>query len=446
MKKVSIASGSGFWGDWLEAPVRQIKGGDIDYLVLDYLAEVTMSILAKQKTRNPEHGYAKDFVDLIERVADDVLSKKVKVITNAGGMNPQACAKKIKALNQNLTIAIVEGDNIVDSLDTLSQQHSLEHLEDSRNFKTISNEIKSANVYLGYEPIMQALEAGADIVICGRVSDPSMVLAPLMHEFSWDKNDWNKIASGTLAGHLIECGAQVTGGNCSYDWSSIDNLAEIGFPIVEVFEDSSFNITKHKNTGGKVSIQSVKEQMIYEIGDPTCYTTPDVCADFTTAKLEQIKKDTVRVTGVSGNKRTDFLKISISYHHGFRAVGTLVYSWPEAFEKAKKASQIIDSRIKSLGLSFEKTNCEIVGANACHGSLANQNNSELSEVTFRYGVQGKNRDHVKQFTREIAPLILSGPPFATAYSEGKGAVTEVFGYWPTLIPRNAITPTVSVLK
>jgi len=444
-KKIRIASGSGFWGDWLEAPVNQVKGGDIDYLVLDYLAEVTMSILAKQKERNPDHGYAKDFVDLIERIANDVKSKNIKIITNAGGMNPQACAKKITSFNKDLKVAIVEGDNILAKVNELSKKHSLNHLESKNSFEKIAENIRSANVYLGYEPIVEALESDADIVICGRVSDPSMVLAPLMHEFAWEADDWDKLASGTLAGHLIECGAQVTGGNCSYEWQNIENLAEIGFPIAEVFEDASFVITKHKNTGGKVSLASVKEQMVYEIGDPKAYITPDVCADFTTAKLEQITDNQVKVSNVSGKAKTDFLKISISYHHGYRAVGTLVYSWPEAFEKAKIASKIIDKRISTLGLSFEKTHSEIVGANACHGALASQDNSELAEVTFRYAVQGKSKEDVKRFTREVAPLILSGPPFATAYAGGKGNVTDVFGYWPTLIDRKKINTTVSVV-
>lgn len=450
MKKIRIASGQGFWGDWLEAPIRQIQGGEIDYLVLDYLAEVTMSILAKQKERNPDHGYAKDFVALIDQVLKELHAKNIKVITNAGGMNPQACAKAIAQLakDQNipLRIAVIEGDNLLPSIDSLAQSKQLAHMETGKHLSSIASEIKSANVYLGCDPIVEALSGGAQIVVAGRLSDPSMVLGPLVYEFSWAENDWDLRASGTLAGHLIECGAQASGGNCSIDWEQIPELENIGFPIVEVCEDGSFEIYKHPGTGGRINLAGVKEQMIYEIGDPSAYITPDVVVDFTSANLTESGTNRVRVTGVQGGSRSDKLKVSISYHHGFRAVGTLVYSWPDAVAKAQRAEEIITARIAQLGLRFEKTLCEIVGANACHGSLAEKSNSELAEVVFRYAVQGENFDAVKRFTREIAPLVLGGPPFATAYSGGKGAVTEVFAYWPALIARKDIATRVEFIQ
>jgi hypothetical protein len=345
-----------------------------------------------------------------------------------------------------LKIALIEGDDIHGTLaEILAKGESLENLETGENFLKIKGQTKSANVYLGCESILEALQKDAQIIITGRVADPSMVLGALRFEFGWKEDDWNSLAAGSLAGHLIECGAQASGGNYSYDWQKVLDPANIGFPIAEVSEDGSFIITKHDGTGGEVSLPSVKEQMVYEIGDPKAYLTPDVSVNFTSARLEQVSKDKVKISNVQGSPRPERLKVSISYFYGYRAVGTLVYSWPDAYKKAKAAEQIIRTRIKDLNLDFEKTNCEIVGANACHGPIVDRDDPELPEVTFRFAVLGRNQLHVRRFTREIAPLILSGPPFAADYAGGKGGVSEVFAYWPTLIARDKVNPSVSIL-
>jgi hypothetical protein len=273
-----------------------------------------------------------------------------------------------------------------------------------------------------------------------------MVLGPLRYSFNWREDDWNKLASGILAGHIIECGAQSSGGNFSGDWRSVPDLAHVGFPIIEAYENGDFVVTKHPNTGGLVSQATVKEQMVYEIGDPTAYYTPDVIADFTSASLSDDGPDRVKITGVKGRSRPPSYKVSISYFHGYRTVSTLVYSWPEAIAKAKAAAEILRTRIRDLGLRFEKINSEVIGANACHGSLTDLENPEIPEVLLRFAVQGPEEKDVKRFTREMAPLVLGGPPFATAYAAGKGDVSEVYGYWPSLIDRELITPKVSYIS
>lgn len=444
-KKITIAAGQGFWGDWLEAPVRQIQGGHIDYLMLDYLAEVTMSVLAKQKDANPALGYARDFPPLIDRILPDLVQRNIRVISNAGGLNPRACAEAIiasaKAKQLAVKVAVITGDDIK----SLTASRDLPHLETGASLATIRAQIASANAYIGADPIVDALRNGAQIIITGRVADPSMVLGPLRFEFSWRDNDWNRLASGILAGHIIECGAQSSGGNFSADWRSVPDLAHVGFPLIEAYESGDFVVTKHPKTGGLVSQATVKEQMVYEIGDPTAYYTPDVVADFTTAHLSDDGPHRVKITGVTGKPKPTSYKVSISYFHGYRTVSTLVYSWPDAIAKAKSAAAILHTRIKDLGLTFEKTHAEVIGANACHGALTDSDNPTIPEVMLRFCVQGPHEKDVKRFTREVAPLVLGGPPFATAYSGGKGDVSEVYGYWPSLIERTQITPRVEYL-
>ncbi|MFO0416551.1 MAG: acyclic terpene utilization AtuA family protein [Pseudomonadota bacterium] len=445
-EKIVIASGQGFWGDWLEAPVRQIQGGAIDYLVLDYLAEVTMSVLAKQKEANPKLGYARDFPTLIERVLPDLIAKDIKVISNAGGLNPDDCASAIvnaaRAKGHQIKVAVVKGDDILDA----ARVGDFPHLETGASIDTIRASITSANAYLGCESIVEALKQGARVIITGRVADPSMVLAPLRYEFGWSETDWDKLAAGILAGHIIECGAQSSGGNFSADWHSVPDLANIGFPLVEGYPNGDFVITKHPGTGGLVTQATVKEQMVYEIGDPSRYYTPDVIADFTTAQLSDDGPDRVKITGVRGLPRPPSYKVSISYFHGYRTVSTLVYSWPEAIEKAKAASDILKARIAQLGLKFEKINAEIIGYNACHGALTQRPNPDIPEVMLRFAVQGSQEKDIKRFTREMAPLVLGGPPFATAYAGGKGDVSEVYAYWPSLIARERVTPEINYFK
>jgi hypothetical protein len=450
-RTVRVAAGQGFWGDWLEAPVRQVQGGPIDYLMMDYLAEVTMSIMQKQKSRDPKMGYARDFIPLMERILPDVAAKGIRVTSNAGGVNPRACAEAVRevarklGLSGKVRIALVTGDDILPRLDELlAKGHQLTDMDTGRPLSTIRDKVLSANAYLGMGPIVDALQGGAHVIITGRVTDTGLTLGPLFHEFGWGRDDWDKVAAGTVAGHIIECGAQASGGNLLRDWRKVKGMANPGFPIVEASADGSFVVTKHPGTGGVVSVPSVTEQLVYEMGDPHTYITPDGIADFTTIQLKQAGKDRVKVSGIKGRERTDKLKVSIAYFYGYKAVGTLVYSWPEAYDKAKAADRILRERLKDLGLEFEQILTEFVGVDSTHGALSGPADPEAPEVQLRIGVRSKDKAAVERFTREIAPLVLTGPPSVTGFAGGRPEVQEVVAYWPALIDRTEIEPHVRV--
>jgi hypothetical protein len=450
---IRIAAGQGFWGDLPDAPVRQVEGGPIDYLMLDYLAEVTMSIMQKQKARDPNAGYARDFVPLMKQILPACVERNIRVTANAGGVNVEGCAKAVRdvalelGLAGRLRIGIVTGDDVMGQLDELlGRGVELRNMDTGEPLSTVRERIQSANVYLGAAPMVEALDRGAQIVITGRATDTGLTLAPLMHEFGWSSDDWNKIAAGTIAGHIIECGAQCSGGNCQYEWRSIPSLANVGFPIVEAAPDGTFVITKHERTGGWVIIPSIKEQLVYEMGDPHSYITPDCVADFTTVRLEYEGRDRVRVFGVEGRPATDTFKVSISYSAGYKAVGTLVYSWPEAYDKARAADRILRARLDRLGLKFDEILTEFVGANATHGPLAGEPSPDLPEVQLRVGVRSENRAAVERFTKEIAPLVLTGPPGVTGFAGGRPKVEEIVAYWPALMPKSEITSRVEIIE
>jgi hypothetical protein len=452
-QQIRIAAGQGFWGDLLDAPVRQVEEGPIDYLMLDYLAEVTMSIMQKQKARDPNAGYARDFVPLMQQILPACVDRNIRVTANAGGVNVVGCANAVRevaralGLAGKLKIGIVVGDDIMARLDELlARGIELRNMDSGEPLSAVRDRIQSANVYLGAWPMVEALNGGAQIVITGRATDTGLTLAPLIHEFGWANDDWDHLAAGTIAGHIIECGAQASGGNCQYDWRNIPDLASVGFPIAEAAPDGTFVITKHKGTGGCVNIPSVKEQLVYEMGDPHRYITPDCIADFTTIQLADDGPNRVKVHGIKGRPATDTLKVSISYAAGFKAVGTLVYSWPDAYEKAKAADLVLRGRLDRLGLKFDQMLTEFVGANATHGRLAGEPSADLAEVQLRVGVRGQDRKAVERFTKEIAPLILTGPPAVTGFAGGRPKVEEIVAYWPALIPRTEITPQVELIE
>jgi hypothetical protein len=452
---VRVAGGQGFWGDWLEAPYRQVTGGPVDYLMMDYLAEVTMSILQKQKSRDPARGYATDFVTQMERILPTVVQRDIKVTANAGGVNPRACAMAVAAVAQKLglsgklTIGVVTGDDLLGRLDgLLARGHDLKNLDTGRPLHDVRNQVLSANAYLGAAPVVEALQRGAQVVITGRVTDTGLTLGPLMHAFGWPADAWDRIAAGTVAGHIIECGAQCSGGNCLHDWKRIPDMANVGYPIVEARADGSFDIVKHPHTGGRIDIASVTEQLVYEMGDPRAYITPDGVADFTTIELEQAGKDRVRVSGIKGKPATDKLKVSVAYFYGYKAVGTLVYAWPDALEKAKAADRILRQRLEDLGLTFEAMHTEFVGADATHGPLAlrDVDVAAIPEVQLRVCVRARDEAPVDRFTREIAPLILNGPPSVTGFAGGRPKPEEIVAYWPALIDKKMVQPAVELIE
>ncbi len=446
-RRVRIASGQGFWGDDPEAPVRQVEGGPIDYLMLDYLAEVTMSIMRKQQAGDPSAGYARDFVPLMERIFPACADRGIRVVTNAGGVNPEACAEAIleagcrAGVAGRVKVGLVTGDDLMDRLDELLDAgHELKHMETGASLSTIRDSVRSANAYIGAAPIVKALRIGADVIVTGRSTDTALTYGPLMHEFGWAADDYDRLAAGVVAGHINECGAQCTGGNCMIDWWQIPDMASVGFPIVEVAPDGTFIVTKHEGSGGRVTRASVTEQIVYEMGDPTTYITPDVVADFTTIELDDVGLDRVRVHGVKGREMTKELKVSIAYAAGWKAVGTLTYAWPDAAAKARAADRVLRERLDRLGLAFDEVRTELVGWDSTHGPLAGEPPADLPEVQLRVGVRSGDRGAVERFTREIAPLVLTGPPSVTGFAGGRPRVQEIMAYWPALIRREVVEP------
>ena len=443
---IRIANGQGFWGDWLEAPVRLIEEGPIDFLALDYLAEITMSILQKQKLADPDLGYARDFPPLIARIGRLIRERGVTVIANAGGVNPIACAREVVRVAPGLKVAVVLGDDVYHRIDDfLARGYELRDMDTGEPIAGIRDRIVSANAYIGAFPLAEALATGAQVVIAGRSTDTALALAPMVHRYGWTATDYDKLAAGTIAGHIIECGAQCTGGNCQVDWQSIPDMANIGYPIVEADPDGSFVVTRHPSAGGRVSLDSVKEQLLYELGDPERYITPDCIADFTSIRLSDAGSDRVRVSGIRGRERPPSLKLSIAYTNGWKAIGTLVYSWPQALEKARAAEAIVRARLQRLGLRFEEIYTEFFGVDACLGPAAPPN-PDPPEIQLRIGVRGQDKKAVDRFTRELIPLVLNGPPGATGFGEGRPAVREIVAYWSALIPREEIDTRVEVVE
>lgn len=449
--KVLIANGQGFWGDSILGPVRLIEEGPLDYLTLDYLAEVTMSIMQKLKTRDPSKGYATDFVTLLDRVLPKAMERGVKIVANAGGVNPMACKDAVlevvrKHGLEGVKVAVVEGDDILGGLDGLMEGgEAFTNMDTGAPLAPVRDQVTSANVYLGAFPIAEALNQDADIVITGRGTDPGLVIGPLIHEFGWTEEDLDQLAAGTVAGHILECGAQCTGGNYT-DWKSIENMAMIGYPIVEACPDGTFTVTKHEGTGGRVSRDTVVHQLSYEMGDPANYITPDVVADFTSFQLHDEGNNRVRISGVKGAPATPTYKVSMSFQDGWKSVGQLTISGPDALAKARLASEIVWDRLKYDGFEYsaDERLVEFVGANVCHEGVAVPGSEEPTEVVLRLGVKGPDRAKVNRFGSELVPLVTSGPPGVTGFAGGRPKATEIIGYWPALLDKTKVRSTVSV--
>ncbi|HKV12511.1 MAG TPA: acyclic terpene utilization AtuA family protein [Thermoanaerobaculia bacterium] len=450
MKSIRIGNGQGFWGDNVDAPVELLRGGPIDYIGMDYLAEVTLSIMMRQKLKNPKLGYATDFIGFVRRVLPELLERNVRVITNAGGLNPRACRNRIFEVAKDLgvtglRIGVVEGDDLLPRLkDLIAAGHPLKNMETGEPMEKIVGQVMSANAYLGAWPVVEALSKGAHIVLCGRVTDTALALAPAIHEFGWGAEDWNRLAAGTIAGHIIECGAQCTGGNFSRFWE-VPDLWNVGYPVVEIREDGAFVVTKHEGTGGMVTVDTVAEQLVYEMGDPKGYITPDVTADFTSIRLRQDGKDRVEVSGIEGRPKTPFLKISGSYLAGYKASGQITLSGPRAVEKAKLAAEIVWKRLERAGIVFPEENreTELLGTGACLPGIF-EAPQEIPEVVLRLGVRDTDSARVERFGKEIAPLVTAGPPGVTGFAGGRPKPQEIVAYWPALLAREEVEGRIEV--
>jgi hypothetical protein len=451
MKTIRIGNGCGFWGDSVDAPIRLVEHGRLDYLTLEYLAELTMSILAQQKQRDPKAGFATDFLQVLERLTPLLQQQpNLKIVTNAGGMNAEACGARAREVLdaaglRERDIWIVTGDDLLPRLDELLKAgHALANLDTGEPLSLIRNRVVSANAYLGAPAIVSALREGASIVITGRVADASLTLAPAVHEFGWAWDDWNRLSAGTVAGHLIECGAQATGGLWC-NWREAHDLAHVGYPIAEIAQNGTFTLTKPEGSGGRVNLETVAEQLLYEVGDPAAYLTPDVTADFTSVNLTQAGRDRVKVETQRGMPATDSYKVSIAYRDGYTSSGTLVVAGPDAIEKAKMCGTIVLERLKRAGVDLQFSNVECLGAGACAPEMRDAP-QDLPEVVLRITVRDSRKDAVERFTRELAPLVTSGPPGITGYTTGRPPVREVFAYWPALIAKNAVRAEILTLR
>lgn len=449
MARVRVGNGCGFWGDNLDAPVRLARDGRLDYLTLEYLAELTMSILALLKQRDPAAGYAHDFLDVLKRLAPTLGDQPgLRVVTNAGGMNPASCAARAQSILRDAglgdrRVAVVTGDDLLPRLDDLlAAGHPLANLDTGEPLATVRDRVVSANAYLGARPIADALRLGASVVVTGRVADASLTVGPAMHALGWDWADLDRLCAATAAGHLIECGAQATGGLWT-NWTAVPDLADVGYPVADLAPDGSFTIGKPAGTGGAVNVETVSEQLLYEVGDPAAYLTPDVTADFTTVALTETAPDVVTVTGARGKRATDSYKVSIAYRDGWASSGTLVLLGPDAERKARFAGRVLLDRLKAAGVTFPHTLVECLGAGDCVPGVVRPT-APPPEAVLRVAVRGPDRAAVERFTKEFAPLVTAGPPGVTGYTTGRPAVREVFAYWPALLSKSAVDPHVAV--
>ncbi len=442
---VRIANASGYWGDDPEALYRQVAGGPVDYVTLDYLAEITMVILQRQRARDPQRGFAYDFIDHLRRALPLIAKQGVTVIANAGGINPSACADAVEALcsecGVDLPVGVVAGDDLQPRLDDLGAKGgAFPHLDGERSYEEVRGRVVAANAYIGARPVVEALRGGARIIVTGRTTDAALILAPLVHEFGWAWEDWDRMAAGIVAGHILECGAQATGGNYT-DWQRIPSMLDVGYPIVEASPDGSFVVTKHPDTGGLVSRRTVTEQLLYEIGDPRAYLTPDVAVDFTALELTEDGPDRVRVSGARGQAAPTTLKVSMVYEHGFRAVGTVVIAGPHAVAKGKRLAEMVWHRV---GEDFADRRTDFIGYQACWGAAAPEE-IEPNEIVLRLGVADSDRAKLDKFSKALLGFALQGPPGLGIFG-GRPAVEQAYGFWPATIGREHVDATVEVRR
>ena len=453
MKTISIGGGQGFWGDSNDAAIHMIRKGNLHYMACDYLAELTLSIMERQKLKNPQAGFARDFINLMDEIAQESYEKNIRILSNAGGMNIACCVQALQRLAaqkqmHGYKIGYVLGDDLTAQIpQLLAQGIALRNLDDGRDFGEIGGEILNANVYFGHEPIVDCLEAGADVVLTGRATDSALFLSPLLYEFGWAADDWDQLARGIMAGHLLECGGQGAGGNYDYDWRSVPDMDQLGFPIAEMSEED-FYITKAPDCGGMICEQSVKEQFLYEVHDPANYLTPDVNVDISQATLQQVGENRVRVDNIKGKPRPDSLKLCVGYHAGYKVVTYLSFVWPDAFEKAQYAAEILMKKMRRKGLRAEEIHISYVGLNALHLDVATMDPElvkNMNEVVLRIALRTQEKEEAQKLIPEIAPLQLNGPPGASFFG-GRAKVSEVIGLWPTLIPRDAVRLTANMVE
>lgn len=443
---IRIGCGASSWGDDVGEPREILSRCKLDYLMMDYLAEVTMSIMRRQMDRDPAAGYATDFLVVVQDILPLLAENGTRLVTNAGGLNPRECAAQVARLVQaagladRLRVAVVDGDDLLPELPALAREYPLTNKDDGRPFDTIAGRVMSANAYLGAGPIRQALQEGADIVITGRCVDVALTLGPLAHEFGWSAQDYDRLASGVVAGHLLECGPQSTGGNF-HGWQEVPGLEHVGYPVVEVSADGEVVLTKAPGTGGCVTTGTATEQLLHEIEDPRHFLSPDVTVDWTSIRLEAAGPDRVRLWGMRGAPPPQTLKLSITYRDGWRTVLMWPYAWPAAREKAQAAVRKIEHTVARLGLRLEATRADVFGLSAIHGprfDAVGLPAGEPAEVFVRFAARGLHRHDMERLAAQQAPMHKGPPGLAGHLAGGKGQVTPIYSHWPTLIPASRV--------
>lgn len=444
-RPLKIANASGFWGDQPDAAARLLAAHpDIDFLTLDYLAEVSLSIMAIARAKDPAAGYARDFIEVVRSLTGFwKKGGRTRIVTNAGGLDPQACGQAVrdelaKAGLTDRKVAVVCGDDVLAWV--RSHVDACANLESGAALEPLAPRLVTANAYVGADGIVAALQAGADIVVTGRVADPSLTVGPARAHFGWAADAYDQIAGATIAGHLIECGTQACGG-FSTDWLDLAGNHDIGYPVAEIAADGSCVMTKPVGTGGAVTIQSIKEQLLYEIGDPGNYLSPDATVSLLGLQLTQVAADRVQLTGAAGRPPPPSYKVSATYRHGYKAHGTLTVYGDQAVAKARRAGEGVLRRLSESGCQYRETLVECLGTGASVGGLGRRvAEGDLIETVLRVSVAADTEEPVRRFTRAVAPLVTSGPQGVTGYATGRPKVLPVFGYWPCLVPRTAVNP------
>ena len=452
VKTVRLGAGMAFWGDRVQPAIEMVERGEIDYLCCDHLAELTMSILAKQRAKNGDRGYTRDILDLLRGALPAIVDKGIKVVTNSGGANPRAAAEAIATLAKELglsgvRIAVVTGDDIESDIDDLvAQGVSFANLDTGQEIVEVRARLTHAAVYTGCEGIVEALRQGAQIVVCGRVTDIALYLGPLIHEFGWAPDDWHRLGMATVVAHAIECGGQATGGLYAGDWAGTPGLEELGYPIAEVSDDGTAVLTKTPGTGGRVDIGTVSEQLVYEILDPGNYLTADVTADFTQVRLEEIGPDQVRITGGTGKPAPATLKVNMGYRAGFVGEAQFTYTWPDAYAKAQRGLAFLRTRLEKAGFEYSEDLVEYIGHNSMWGSrIAEPDDPELTEIVVRYAARCPDEVEARKVFTESVPLYNNGPAGVAGVGT-RPPLKELYAIWPCLIPREHVTQSVEILE
>jgi hypothetical protein len=451
MKTIRIGAGLGFYGDSWQPVRASLERGGVQYIASDHLSELTLAILQKDRQKDPSAGYARDAVPMLTELWPLAAKNGVKFVLNAGGLNPRgardAIARAFRDKGWKATIATVTGDSVLERIDELrGAGEPLAHMDTGGDIAAVRERMLFANAYLGAQPIAEALAQGADIVLTGRVADAALTLGPLAHEFSWQWDDWDRMAAGLTLGHLLECSGQGSGGNfgSAGEWAKVPDYAHLGYPIAEVSEDGTALFTKPPGTGGRISFDTIRQQLLYEVHNPHAYFSPDVVLDMGTLKFDDLGGDRVRISGASGAARPKTLKVVAGYQDGWMGTGMIGFAWPEAYAKCEKSAEIIRTLVQERGWAVEETNVEYVGYDSLLGANADPTHrDQLNECFLRMTVRTQDRKVADGFGRLFPWLGLSGPPYVGSL-KGIQPAKELLGIWPTLVSRELVEKKIKI--